>query len=222
MLLLPATSEAGGRALVARIQESCSTPLSAGVAEHTGGDSDLDLVAWFGEADADLYRRREAKRRTPVRAGVGMPAAALVGLVTVAASTVGFFGAGNVATSLGLRHGPTAVTGLSAVPQLPAGSEPRPSHGITAAPAHVATARPAPVVRHAVPRVVVHHARELPGALPTAVPTLPPVAVPTALPTAVPTENPTPAPAQTPKPGLVGGLLNTVGNVVSGVVDVVA
>jgi diguanylate cyclase (GGDEF)-like protein len=225
VVLLPGTTEAGGRALVARIQASCGTPLSAGVAEHTGGDSDLDLVAWFGAADADLYRRREASRRTRVRAGAGLPASALVGLVTVAASTVGFFGAGNVATSLGLRHDPAqqVVTGLPDLGQLPGIAEPRPTHGLVTGSVRPAVSRPhvtvaKPVVRPALPHLPV----AVPTALPTPRPTVLPTALPTALPTLGPAPEPEPAPEPASDPGLVGGLLQTVRDVVTGVVGAIA
>jgi diguanylate cyclase (GGDEF)-like protein len=107
--------------VVERIRQSCTTALSYGASVHTGGADPVDVATWLSEADADLYRRRNAIRSlVPMQRRRGShvhPArqVALSGLAAAAAVAVGWTGltAANHASG---RH-PQSPAQAAAVPQ---------------------------------------------------------------------------------------------------------
>ena len=215
VVLMPGTSDEAARLVVQRIQDSCPTATTAGVATHTDGATDVDVATWLSAADADLYRRRSemrsarAPRRTrrPIlRSGSG---AALLGVATIAAATGGWFGLSTVAHNA-VDH-PAAQAAapvtrvIAPVVSAPVAVEPTTvlrsvttvgrSHHLTTAPAPVAPVTP-PLVPSVITQVV-----EVPVA--PQLPTIEPIDM-------------TPVTAAQPK-GLVRSLLGTVNGVLSAV-----
>jgi diguanylate cyclase (GGDEF)-like protein len=212
-LFLPGTSLEGARVLVERIQRSCSTPLSAGVAAHGGWAFDTDVADWLSRADADLYERRNSRRAPVAPARVGGRLAASAGLLVAA---LALSGAGLVGVPAALQtfdhhdapatHAPTQAAPapqqgtpdvITDTPAVTPSTAPAPA--VVAAPASV---RPVVVVVRAnapTPQTVQQASRPLPAALP-------PVAMPVTVPPVADAPVPTPEP-----PGLLTGLLQGVG-----------
>jgi diguanylate cyclase (GGDEF)-like protein len=217
VLFLPDTTAEGARVLVDRIVTACSTPVSAGIATHSGDAADLDVAAWLTHADVALYGGRRARRAGTMRQRRYGPAT--MALTSVAAAALGWLVLPAAAHSLATFGSPDSVAHQSAAarPTSPRGitrRQPTPTRSLPAQVAKPASVRPAipaltPVslpVPVTTPRVPV---------VPVSVPSLPTGGVPTApVPTApIPTPL-TPAPAPSPS-GLVTGILRTVGKVVS-------
>jgi diguanylate cyclase (GGDEF)-like protein len=200
VLLLPGSSARDARLVVERIQRSCTTPTSVGIATHTDLPDGADLVALLSAADADLYATRGAlravrgRRRNPLgRLRHGL----LLSLLALSAGLLGWTGA----TLAGL-------SGPSAVPPVQALGQGHVRVPVVAAPqATTRTMTPA-VAAHVPVRVTAPVHRVVPAAAPRTAPVAHvPVAVPDLL-----TDPPLPD-APPPAPGL-GGL-------VGGVVDLV-
>ncbi|HUR51336.1 MAG TPA: GGDEF domain-containing protein [Mycobacteriales bacterium] len=106
VLLMPSTTEHGARLVVERIQDSCGTATTAGVAMHHGTADPVDIVAWLGAADADLYRRRRAIRSIPTQrpAAARRVSPALALGVAALAVTTGGLGASGLAGAVGGHH----------------------------------------------------------------------------------------------------------------------
>lgn len=202
VLLLPGSSAQDARLVVDRIQRSCATSVSVGIATEGELPEGADLAALLDTADADLYARRGAVRAALApdrrrRPSPGVRNAALLGLLAAAAGVVGWTGA----TVAGVTHtahpGGTATTS-AAPPRLPAVV-------VLRAPAPTAARAAAPARPTARTTVVARHVETAPP--PTVAPVLlPHVAVPVPLPTSIPA-----APPPVPDTGgLVGGVLDTV------------
>ena len=212
VLLLPGTSLQDARRVVDRVQRSCGTPTSVGLAGHDCLPESADLTALLAAADADLYSRRRAVRaafapRLPRRNPfAGARSGVLLGLLAVAAGLLGWTGAtlAGVAgpTTSAPRHATQALgAGRLTAPVVQAPRVTTPT-AVSRAQARAAT-RSRPVVA---PRVV-----PAPAHVPVVhvpVPAVPVVHVP------VP---PVPAPPAPGDTGLVGGVLGVVHDLLSAV-----
>lgn len=201
--------------VVGRIRAGSRTQLSAGVATHSGAADDTDIVAWLARADADLYARRQ-QERAPLGARVPVPAPArrprLAGLLlplvaTATASTVGWFGATNAASTFQQPAAP-ATTSVSPGAEVPgAVTTSRPA--TVRVPALGATPRPTATQAGQQPTAGLASAGPVATLAPSQVPELPlPVVLPTATP-ATPLPVP-PGPTEPPRVvrRAVGGLLD--------------
>lgn len=225
LLLMPGTTQEDARQVVERIQQSCPTPTTAGIAMHDDGAGEVDVATWLSEADADLYRRRSAARATVptqrrARSGRQLSGAALFGIATMAAATGGLFSA-TTAGHTGDNHGrsvqATGTTG-SQVPTPPtegSGTVPGPAIATPTAVEPVIVAGPAV---HRVARQ--GSAPGTPSSPELVTPSVPRVVTPPALtPPSDPTSIPVaPAPEAQPT-GLVDGLVQTLGGVLRQVVS---
>jgi diguanylate cyclase (GGDEF)-like protein len=222
VVLMPGTTEHDAHLVVERIQQSCPTPTTAGVATHTDGTSQGAVAAWLSEADADLYRRRTAQRakasRPTRRFRTSQRAAgfALLGLAAVTATTGGWV----AVASLG-HSGSAARTAAPATQPLGSSG----SGGVViptrpVVPAQRTATAPA-VSAPVVARPTVHRVAKPPTSLPTPRVVVPvvPVAVPPVTPPVVTTPVvPAPASEQSEPPSVVGGLLATVHGVLRSLV----
>jgi diguanylate cyclase (GGDEF)-like protein len=129
-LLVMSTGPEDASLVVERIQQTCATSTSYGVASHTGGADAVGVAEWLSAADADLYRRRGIARGTALipaqRRRHLHPArqVALGGLAAAAAVTVGWTGLTNVA--LGTHGGSPATAAATTREIAPVASAPQP------------------------------------------------------------------------------------------------
>lgn len=217
LILMPGTTDQDAHLVVERIQQGCATSVSAGVAVHAHGASEVDVATWLSEADADLYRRRRAARGVKVprqrrmRPGGHASGAALLGLATVAAATGGLL----TATSVGHgTHGGTTTqaTGTPGTHVRTAGS------GTITRPVISTPTAVQPVV---LAQPVAHRAtRTRPALTPPRVmtPPLPHVVTPPGV-TSPPASTDVPVTPEPEPVGLVTGLVRTVGGVLRSVVN---
>jgi len=215
VVFMPGTTADQARVVVDRVQRSCRTAITAGVAAHSGTARDTDLAGWLKRADAAMYQRRETARaqhppvqadrvRRPARHGrrPGLTGAALAVLVATVASGAGWVGATQVVPTLG-----TGQAQPEASPTTQPSLAPQPARQVvpTGRPTAVPVEQPRPTTTVV---VVERETVQLPTS-PTPLPEVPQV-VPTSLPTAGPSVLPT------EPPSVVGGLLDAVGHLLDG------
>jgi diguanylate cyclase (GGDEF)-like protein len=211
VLFLPDTTAEGARNLVDRIVTACSTPVSAGIATHSGEAADLDIATWLTHADAALYGGRRARRASATRQRRYGPAT--MALTSAAAGALGWLVLPAAAHSIATFGSPGSVAHQSVASHPTGPLVTRPSRHVTRTrpvTAHVATVQRAagPALAPAPSVVVVPAVHVVPATLPVTV----------TVPSAAPVPSPlTPAPAPSPG-GLVTGLLHTVGRIVSALV----
>jgi diguanylate cyclase (GGDEF)-like protein len=219
VVLMPSTTEYEARLVVDRIQDSCATRTTAGVATHADGTGDGDIAAWLSAADADLYRTRNARRTAASRPSRRLRSPrqasgiALLGIAMLVAATGGVVGAVTAGHTGGSARTGGPVT--QALGPLGSGSITRPSP-----PAAAPAARPAAVVKHTSTRVThrtvaPHTASSLPRIVPVVVAAVPPVTPPVVTTPVVPP----PPSEQTEQPSVVGGLITTVQGVLRSLVS---
>ncbi|MDP9182496.1 MAG: GGDEF domain-containing protein [Actinomycetota bacterium] len=222
MLFLPDTTAQAARLVVERIQSTCATPTSYGVASHSGFAADIDVESWLSRADTELYSQkarthavvhgrlvaRSGRTVTPVRRVLE---AAALGLVSAAAASVGWLVVSTVADNAGI--GGSHDKGTSAAPATSGalGS----GHVITpdvVAPTVSAVTAP---VRHVTKTVTTRRSVVTPAVARVVVPTttLPDVTQPPTIPVVIPDQ---PAPTQASS-GFLSGLVSAVGNVLRGI-----
>jgi len=197
VVFLPGTTAEQARTVMQRVQRSCRTATSTGIAVHSGAAWDTDLTSWLQRADAEMYAAREAARAQQPRerddasavsrrhTRPSLAGAALVVLASTVASGVGWVGAAQVARTSGADEAPLQQ------PARPIPAADSPSPVPSTVPSTVPRVRPSaepagePLPSTA-PVVVEREAVQVPVAPPQPLRVSPPIGVPTAVPSALP------------------------------------